>query len=90
MSNLDNLKKNIEKLDKQNHIEILRILTKDPTVRINESKGGCLVNMSLLSDNIIDEIQKYIEYIDKRQDSIEALETQQHEFEKILTMQQME
>jgi hypothetical protein len=90
MSNLDNLKKNIEKLDKQNHIEILRILTKDPTVRINESKGGCLVNMSLLSDNIIEEIQKYIEYIDKRQDSIEALETQQHEFEKILTMQQME
>lgn len=86
--NLENLKKNIEKLDKQNHIEILRILTKDPTVRINESKGGCLVNMSLLPDNIVEEIQKYLDYIDKRQDSIEALETQQHEFEKILTMQQ--
>jgi|LauGreDrversion4_2_1035121.scaffolds.fasta_scaffold108565_2 hypothetical protein len=90
MSNLENLKKGIEKLDKQNHIEILRILTKDPTVRINESKGGCLVNMSLLPETIIEEIQKYLEYIDKRQDSIEALETQQHEFEKILTMQQME
>jgi hypothetical protein len=87
-SNLETLKKNIEKLDKQNHIEILRILTKDPTVRINESKGGCLVNMSLLPESMIDEIQKYLDYIDKRQDSIEALETRQHEFEKILTMQQ--
>jgi hypothetical protein len=29
-----------------------------------------------------------LDYIDKRQDSIEALETRQHEFEKILTMQQ--
>lgn len=83
---LENLKKNIERLDKQNHIEILRILTKDQTVRINETKSGCLVNMSLLPDKVIDEIQQYLDYINKRQDSIEALETQQHEFEKILTM----
>jgi hypothetical protein len=84
---LDNLKRMIEKLDKQNHIEILRILMKDPAVRINESKGGCLVNMSLLPESVLGEIQQYMEYINKRQDSIEALETQQHEFEKKLTMQ---
>ena len=82
---LENLKRTIEKLDKQNHIEILRILMKDQTIRINESKGGCLVNMSLLPERVIEEIHTYMEYINKRQDSIEALETQQHEFEKILT-----
>lgn len=84
---LDNLKRTIEKLDKQNHIEILRILMKEPSVRINESKGGCLVNMSLLPESVLGEIQHYMDYINKRQDSIEALETQQHEFEKKLTIQ---
>ena len=84
---LENIKKTIEKLDKQNHIEILKILVNNPSIRINENKSGCLVNMSLIPEETIQEIQKYLDYIDKRQTSISALETQQQEFERIIENQ---
>ena len=59
---LENLKKKIETLEKHHQIEILKILIERDT-QINENKSGIFVNMSTLEKEIIEQIEKYLEYI---------------------------
>ena len=61
--NKDSLKKEIEKMDKKHHIEILKIITKNPVSKVNENKSGVYINLSFLLDDTIQEIQKYVEHV---------------------------
>ena len=65
--NLDNLKKKIEQLDKQQQIEILRIIHNSQSNIINENKNGIYINMSSLNDNIIEQLEKYLKYINTQE-----------------------
>jgi hypothetical protein len=60
---LDLLKKKIEQLEKNQQIEILRIIHNAQSNVINENKNGIYINMSSLNDNIIDELNDYLKYI---------------------------
>lgn len=64
---LDVLKKKIELLEKNQQIEILRIIHNAQSNIINENKNGIYINMSSLSDNIIDELQNYLTYINTQE-----------------------
>ena len=61
-SKIEKLKNEIEKMNKNNHIEVLRILRNGKTL-INENKNGIFINMSELSSVIIDELENYVEYV---------------------------
>jgi hypothetical protein len=50
----------IDKMDKNQHIEILKIINKDPAVKINENKSGIYINLSFLPENAMKEIKTYI------------------------------
>jgi len=79
INNLEKLKKNIETLKKHHQIEILQLLTKN-LCKINENKSGCYVNLSFLSEETIQEITKYVEYVQDQEESLNTVEYQKEEF----------
>jgi hypothetical protein len=73
---LEDIKNKIESMDKIHHIEILKILKNSASVKLNENKSGIFVNLSFLHPHTLDEIKKYIHYINVQETSISHLETQ--------------
>jgi hypothetical protein len=80
MSLLEELKSKIEKLNKQHHIEVLKILKKNNTVTLNENKSGVYVNLSLLPEQSIVDIFNYVKYIEEQEAALSSLETQKLDF----------
>ena len=56
----------IEKLNKKQHIELLRIIVKDEKVNISENKNGSFINMNELNNEIINKIVEYLNYIETK------------------------
>jgi hypothetical protein len=71
---LQSLKEIIEDLPKFNQIEILKILKKSPDVTINENKNGIFVNLSLVDEKIINELKRYVEYVNKQTKTLDEIE----------------
>ena len=80
MHTLDELKLKIEQLNKQHHIEILKILKKNSTVTLNENKSGVYVNLTLLPEQSITDISNYVNYIEEQEATLSSLETQKLDF----------
>ena len=76
---LEKIKSSIELLNKHHQIEILKVLTKN-LCKINENKSGVYVNLSFLGQDTIDEITKYIEYVNVQEESLITMEYQKEEF----------
>ena len=64
---LNNIREQIENMSKFNQIEILRLLTKNKNVIINENKYGIHINLSELQDNILHELIDYIIYVNTQE-----------------------
>lgn len=64
---LELLKKKIEQLEKNQQIEILRIIHNSQSNIINENKNGIYINMSSLNDNIVEELNTYLTYINTQE-----------------------
>ena len=62
VSDLRQMKEQIEKMDKINQIDILKILRDSNKVILNENKSGVYVNLTYCPQNTIDEIVKYLDY----------------------------
>jgi hypothetical protein len=61
---LESIKNKIEQMSKLQHIEVLKILRKNKSVKLNENKNGVYVNISFLPDETIHDLEVYIKYID--------------------------
>jgi hypothetical protein len=81
---LSDLKDKIEKMPKNNQIEVLGILKKfqntNPNIKLNENKSGVFVNLSFLSKDILDEINKYVSYVNDQENIINTVELKKQEF----------
>lgn len=77
---LEELKLKIEQLNKQHHIEILKILKKNSGVTLNENKSGVYVNLTLLPEQSITDIYNYVKYIEEQEATLSSLETQKLDF----------
>ena len=84
---LDNIKNNIEMMNKPHQIEILKILKKNPTIKLNENKSGVYVNISFLPQDTIDELLEYIAYIKAQESSLKDLEVQKNDFKNTFFME---
>jgi len=76
---LENIKNKIESMDKYHQIEILKILSKT-LCKINENKSGVYVNLSFLSQDSVNEIMTYIDYIKEQDCTFNTIEYQKDEF----------
>lgn len=82
LEKLEKLKNTIEAMDKVHQIEILKIITNNKNKnKINENKSGVYVNLSFLPQNTIQEMSKYIDYINDQEETINIMEYQKTEFE---------
>ena len=77
---IDLLKSQIEKMNKFNHIEILRIL-KNNKIPINENKNGVFINLTEIDSNIIQQLEQYVEYVNKQQKQLNTIEQQKEAYE---------
>ena len=71
---LEKIKMKIENMTKQNQIEILKILKNHNNIKLNENKSGVFINLSFLPKIVLEELTKYIHYIDDQENSIRHLE----------------
>lgn len=76
---LEMMKTFIEKLNKTQQIEILKIIKRNTSAKINENRNGIYINMSFIDSKTIDELDKHIQYIIDQEKSMELFEIQKNE-----------
>lgn len=79
MSNIDKLhsiKESIEVMNKNYHIEILKMLIDDKSVNISENNNGSFVNLTTLDDKIINKLEQFIGYVNKQQNQLSFIENE--------------
>ena len=60
---LNYIREQIEQMSKFNQIEVLKILTKNKNVIINENKYGIHINLRELDNDILNNLMDYIKYV---------------------------
>jgi hypothetical protein len=83
VNKLEDLKEKIEALSKFQQVEILKILSKN-MCKLNENKSGIFVNMTFLETDVVDEIEKYMLYVEDQSDTFQTVEYQKEEFKNII------
>jgi hypothetical protein len=64
----------IEGFNKEDQIEILKIINNDNSNVISENNNGSFVNMEDLSNKTINDINYYVEYVLKKNIDIQTIE----------------
>ena len=78
---LEQLRQQIESLEKFHQTEILKILHENVDKDVlNENNNGTFVNLSSLSDDVVQSLEIYLSYVTKQETQLDALETQKEEF----------
>ena len=80
ISELNSIRDKIESMPKFNQVEILRIFSKHKNVTLNENKYGVHINLTDLSENIIEELKIYIKYVNTQELNLNELEKQKEDF----------
>jgi len=83
---LEQLSKQISKLTKEEHIEIFRLLYEND-LKYTENNNGIFIQMEHLDKSKIEKIEKYLEYIEKKQFDIDYREKQMNNFKKDLNIE---
>ena len=83
INELNMIREKIETMPKFNQVEILRILNKGENVTLNENKYGVHINLSELSDKMIENLKVYINYVNTQELNLNKLEKQKEEFKNI-------
>lgn len=79
---LEQLKTRVEKLEKDQQIEILRILNEDQKVKLNENKSGVYVNLSFLPEDTMIKIKTYLNYISEQEKILLMTENKKENYAK--------
>lgn len=77
---LDKLRKIIEKLDYSHHLEIAKIL-KNNDIKLTENNNGVFINLNNISDNIIEEIKHYLNFVNNQEKLIYIDESKKESLE---------
>lgn len=64
----------IDKLNKEEHIEILKIILKQNNINYSENKNGTFLNMNDIDDNILKDVEQYVNYVNLKNKNISDIE----------------
>lgn len=67
------LKNHIEGLSKEHHIDILHLLLKN-NCDVSENQNGNFVNLTRLSNTVLNEIKEYLDYVEFQNESLKEIE----------------
>ena len=81
---LEAINSKIEKLNKKQHVEILRIIMKNDKINISENKNGTFINMNELDESIITNIMDYLEYIETKEKELNDVENEKNKLAEIM------
>jgi hypothetical protein len=77
---LEELKKTVESLSKEQHIEVLKIIHEFSPATINENKSGIYINMAFLNKDTVEKLNHYILYIQDQEQMLKPFECQKEDF----------
>ena len=74
------MKSIIETMSKTHHIEILKLIKKNPIIKLNENKSGVFINLTFLPVSTIDEISQYLDYVKGQENMLDHFEKEKNDF----------
>jgi len=77
----------ISAMDKENHIVIGSILRKYNKIKLNENKNGIMINVSTIPVEAIEELTKYLEYIDTQHTFLQKVEQEKDDCKQYLNLE---
>ncbi len=77
----------ISSMDRENHIVIGSILRKYNKIKLNENKNGIMINVSTIPDEAIEELTKYLDYIDTQQIFLQKVEKEKDDCKQFLHLE---
>lgn len=78
------ISKKIDGYTKEEQIHILKIILKDTSIPYSENNNGTFIKMDKLSEPIIEQIEDYIKYVEKKEEDIVSIEHKMNEIKKDL------
>lgn len=85
LPSLENIKQKIDSMDEKHHLHIGSILRKNLQIKLNSNKTGTLVNLSIVPQETIDDILKYLNYVSDQEYSITQMESTAEELKQFIT-----
>ncbi len=79
-SDLNFIRDAIEKMNKFNQIQVLRILKKNEDVTLNENKYGIHINLTDLNKEIVEQLNDYINYVNTQETALNSIEKQKENY----------
>jgi hypothetical protein len=79
---LETIKSRIEKLEKEQQLEILKILNTNHDVKLNENKSGVYINLSYLEPTIVSKLKAYLDYVKDQEKVLRLTETKKQNYVK--------
>jgi hypothetical protein len=80
LNKLNYIREQIENMSKFNQIEVLRVLTKNKEVIINENKYGNHINLSHLNNFVLKELILYIKYVNTQEMYLNNVEQEKEKY----------
>lgn len=82
---LQHMNKQIEKMTKSEHIQILNIIKQDEKVKITENNNGCFVNLNELSNETIESLDKFLKYSQTKEKELKSIEKETCKMENLFS-----
>ena len=79
--NLNKVVKQIESMGKEDHIQLLSIF-KNNNIEVTENINGCFIDLTNIDCCILEEVQKYIDYVEKKKTELNEVENQKEDLKK--------
>ena len=74
MSKLEKMVAQIDKFSKEDHIKLLEIVMAYDKSVVSENNNGCFIHMEDLPDDVIEKIERYIQYVLLKESEINQIE----------------
>ena len=76
------IKERLEALSNHHQIEALRMLSKIPSITMNENNNGVFINLTEQDDNVMKQLEEFLNYVDIQQKHLHNIEDQQEQIEQ--------
>ena len=80
---LNQLKTKVEAMSKIHQIEVLKIIKLYSNVTVNENKSGVYINLSYMESNVIEEIEKYLSFVEEQEQMLNPAETEKEDIKNM-------